>query len=118
MESFFDAVPSIAVDHAVLERSSHVAFVEAQFRWDDVGSWRRCSGPAPLDGDGNVAVGSVHLVDCRDTVAWGEDGPVVAWGVEGMVVVRAMGVTFVCPRDGPGNSKSLLAQLPGELVDP
>lgn len=118
VESFFDAVPSIAVDHAVLERSPHVAFVEAQFRWDDVGSWEALQRTRPLDAGGNIAVGSVHLVDCRDTVAWGEDGPVVAWGVEGMVVVRAMGITFVCPRGRARELKSLLGQLPEELVDP
>lgn len=116
--AFFEAVPTIAVDHAVLERSPHVAFVEAQFRWDDVGSWEALQRTRPLDERGNVAAGSAHLVDCRDTVVWGEDGPVVAWGVEGMVVVRAMGVTFVCPRGRARELKSLLGQLPEELVDP
>lgn len=116
--AFFDAVPSIAVDHAVLERSSRVAFVEAQFRWDDVGSWEALQRTRPADERGNVAVGSVHMVDCRDTVAWGEDGPVVAWGVEGMVVVRARGVTFVCPLGRARDLKTLLGQLPQELMDP
>lgn len=118
VSAFFDAVPSIAVDHAVLERSPHVAFVEASFRWDDVGSWEALQRTRTPDEGGNVAVGSAHLVDCRDTVAWGEDGPVVAWGLEGMVVVRAMGVTFVCPRGRARELKSLLGQLPEELADP
>lgn len=116
--AFFDAVPTLAVDHAVLERSAQVAFVDAPFRWDDVGSWEALQRTRSADERGNVAVGSVHLVDCRDTIAWGEDGPVVAWGVEGMVVVRARGITFVCPRGRARDLKSLLAQLPGELMDP
>jgi len=118
IEAFFRAVPSMAVDHAVLERSARVAAVDANFRWDDVGSWEALSRTRPADARGNVGVGAVHQVDCDDTVAWGEEGPVVLWGVTGLVVVRAGGVTLVCPRERAADLKTLLAQLPGELVNP
>ena len=36
---FFGAVKPIAVDHAVLERSSRVLVVPGDFGWDDVGTW-------------------------------------------------------------------------------
>ena len=118
VDAFFLAVPAMAVDHAVLERSRRVAAVDATFRWDDVGSWEALSRTRPADARGNVGVGAVHQVDCDHTVAWGEEGPVVLWGVEGLVVVRAGGVTLVCPRERAADLKTLLAQLPAGLVQP
>jgi len=118
VEAFFQAVPPVAVDHAVLERSQRVAAVDATFRWDDVGSWEALSRTQPADSRGNVGVGAVHQIDCDHTVAWGEDGPVILWGVEGLVVVRAGGVTLVCPRERTADLKTLLAQLPEDLVHP
>ena len=35
----FPQMNSIAIDRAVLERSSRVCVIEAPFQWDDVGSW-------------------------------------------------------------------------------
>lgn len=112
---FFDAVPSIAVDHAVLERSSRVGTVDSSFRWDDVGSWEALARTRTPDDAGNVGVGPVHAMDCRNTVAWGEGGPVVLWGVEDLVVVHSGGVTLVCPRERAPHLKTLLSLLPPEL---
>lgn len=118
VESFYREAPSIAVDHAVLERSDRVATVDATFRWDDVGSWEALARTRPGDSAGNVSVGRVHTVDCRDTLAWSDEGPVVLWGVEGLVVVRSGGVTLVMPRERAPHLKELVEGLPPEVVSP
>lgn len=118
VEAFYREVPSIAVDHAVLERSGQVATVDAAFDWDDVGSWEALARTRPADSAGNVAVGDVHAVECRDTLAWSEEGPVVLWGVEGLVVVRAGGVTLVMPRERAPRLKELVEGLPIGVVSP
>jgi mannose-1-phosphate guanylyltransferase len=117
-EAFFEAVPSISVDEAVLERSGRVGTVEATFSWDDVGAWDALGRTVPGDPDGNHALGDGHLVETRNSLVWAEDGPVVLFGVEGLVVVRSQGVTLVARRDRSAGLKELLSRLPPELTDP
>lgn len=114
-EAYFEAVPTISVDEAVLERSGRVGTVEATFRWDDVGSWEALSRTVAGDEAGNHARGEVHAVDSRNCLAWGEDGPVVLFGVEDLVVVRSGNVTLVTRRGRASDLKSLLDRLPEGL---
>lgn len=114
-EEFFARTPSIAIDHAVLERSDRVGVVRATFDWDDVGAWDAVLRTRPADAAGNVVMGDGHAVDSRGCVVCGEDGPVVTYGVDDLVVVRTGGVTFVAHRDRAPDLKTLLAQLPEPL---
>lgn len=118
VEGFFDTVPSISVDHAVLERSGRVAVVDATFEWDDVGSWSALRRTRPLDAHGNVSVGPVRAVDSSGTIGASDGDPVVLWGVEDLVVVRASGITFVTPRERAPHLKDLLEELPDQLRNP
>lgn len=118
VETFFDAVPNISVDEAVMERSRHVGAVRATFEWDDVGSWESLSRTLPADVSGNVSVGEVYPIDSGNSIVWTEEGPVVLFGVEGLVVVRSGGMTFVASRKSAGEIKKHLAQLPEHLVNP
>ena len=45
----FRALPDISIDYALLERASHTSMVEAQFEWDDLGSWDAMSRFLPPD---------------------------------------------------------------------
>ncbi|MDX1567908.1 MAG: sugar phosphate nucleotidyltransferase [Longimicrobiales bacterium] len=117
-EKFFQEAPKISVDEAVLERSSRVAAVEADFRWDDVGSWEalaRNRSPGP---DGNVVQGRARFVDSRDNIVYSEEKPVVLFGVDDLVVVRTGDVTLVTRRDRAPRLKELLDELPEELRNP
>jgi hypothetical protein len=53
--------------------------------------------------------------DSEDTVAWGEDGPVVVDGVRGLVVVRAGGRVLVTTRERAERLKDLLEALPERI---
>ena len=114
-EEFFARAPTIAVDHAVLERSRRVGVVRATFAWDDVGAWdalARTRARLPPD---NCVVGEGYAVDSRGTTIYADAGPVVAFGVDDLVIVRTSAVTFVVRRDRTPDLKRLLAELPEEL---
>jgi mannose-1-phosphate guanylyltransferase len=118
VEGFFQAVPDISVDQAVLERSRRVASIRATFRWDDVGCWEALSRTFPADEDGNVAVGSVHLLDATGNIILTEEGKVVLFGVDNLVVVRRGDLVLVAKRDRTPDLKTLLKTLPPEMTDP
>lgn len=115
IDAFFSRVPSLSIDHALLERSDRVAVVPATFRWDDIGSWDALFRTRPRDATDNVTVGDAHIVDSRGTAVYADDGPVVAFGVDDLVIVRTAGVTFVMPRRKSADLKILLERIPDRL---
>lgn len=114
-EEFFHRAPTISIDEALLERSDRVSVVRATFAWDDVGAWDAVARTREGDAAGNVLLGEAYAVDSRNTVLYGDGGPVVAFGVDDLVVVRTEGVTFVAHRDRSPDLKKLLEQLPEAL---
>lgn len=95
----YESIPSISVDHAVLEKHDRVEVIPCDFAWDDVGSFAALGRHLPADAAGNHGVGSALAVDARRCITWAEDGGLVALlGVEDLIVVHAHGVTLVAPR--------------------
>jgi mannose-1-phosphate guanylyltransferase len=111
-EAFFAAVTPIAIDVSHFERSRRVMVVPGRFPWDDVGTWAALARVRPGDASGNIVVGAAFVRESADTVAWGDDGPVVVDGVSGLVVVRARGRVLVTTRERAGRLKELLEALP------
>lgn len=117
VDGFFSAVPSLTIDHGLMERSPNIAVVKAEFEWDDVGAWAALMRVRPLDQQGSLLVGDATAVESRDSLVWAEDGPVVVLGLDHVLVVRASGITFVAPLHRAVDLKKLLAELPADLRD-
>jgi mannose-1-phosphate guanylyltransferase len=116
--SFFERVPSLSIDHGLLERSTQVGVIPATFDWDDAGAWDAISRTRASDEKGNVAVGDAHVVESSDCIAWADEGSVVLFGAHDLVVVRANGITLVAPRGRAPDLKRLLDRLPARLREP
>ena len=102
----------VAVDVAVLERTTRLAVVTGTFPWDDIGSWDALLRIRKRDGHGNVTVGNVTLGDdVRDCVVWAENERIAVVGVEDTVVVRANGHTLVMPMGQADKLKALVQRL-------
>jgi mannose-1-phosphate guanylyltransferase len=109
---FFAAVTPVAVDVAVLERTTRLAVVTGAFAWDDIGSWDALLRVRRRDARGNVTVGTVTLSDdVKNSVVWAENEDIAVSGVEDMVVVRANGHTLVMPTGHPDKLKALVQKL-------
>jgi mannose-1-phosphate guanylyltransferase/mannose-6-phosphate isomerase len=55
----FAKSPSISIDYAVMEKTSHAAVVPCEIGWSDVGSWSALWDVSAQDADGNVLIGDV-----------------------------------------------------------
>jgi mannose-1-phosphate guanylyltransferase len=109
---FFAAVTPVAVDVAVLERTTRLAVVTGTFSWDDIGSWDALLRIRRRDTRGNVTVGNVTLSDdVKNSVIWAENEDIAVAGVEDMVVIRANGHTLVMPTGRPDKLKALVQGL-------
>jgi mannose-1-phosphate guanylyltransferase len=95
LERVYARIPSISVDHGVLERADNVAVVPAAFPWDDLGSWTALGRL----GKGGFRRGDVDAVGSPGLIAWAEQGTVAVIGVPGIVVVHTPEVTLVVAKD-------------------
>jgi len=111
----FASLPSISIDHAVMEKTQEVLVVPVDPGWSDVGSWDAAADLHATDAAGNAfagdpgAVDQVVLVGSRDCFVYasGDPGrPIALVGVEDLIVVDAGDALLVCRR---GDSQSVRA---------
>jgi len=65
---YFNAVPSISIDYAVMEKSKRVAVIPCDVGWSDVGTWK---GLYELSKKGGVIVASETLAVMREQLGLG-----------------------------------------------
>lgn len=112
---FFAAVAPVSIDVGLLERSNRVAVVQADFAWDDIGTWEALARVRPVDAAGNVAVGPAFLDGATGCIAWSDGPPIVTVGVQDLVIVAANGRFLVLPRERAADLKQVLDQLPPDV---
>ncbi len=97
----FQDLPSISIDHALLERSDNVYVVQSEFEWDDVGSWEALSRALESDPEFNRLIGDAHAVDASGNLVFNESGSqaVFLLGVHDLTVVVTHDAILVCPLD-------------------
>jgi mannose-1-phosphate guanylyltransferase len=96
----YPALPSISIDHGVMEKASGILTLPGDFGWNDVGAWSALPEVLARDAQGNfVRGGAVVTQDAHGNVVLTDAGTVVALvGVEDLVVVRAGDAVLVMPR--------------------
>ena len=105
----FKELPRISIDYALMERAQNVRVVEAQFSWDDVGSWRAVERYRGTDDAGNITEGRTVLVDTQGSTVLATGGRVVATlGVENLLVVDTAEALLICPRERAEEIKKLV----------
>ena len=61
----YPTLPSISIDHGVMEKASGIVTVPAAVGWDDVGSWAALPAVRGADAAGNTVVGNALVIDGR-----------------------------------------------------
>jgi len=112
LETEFPQMPSISIDYAVLEKTSHVCVLEAPFEWDDVGSWQALPRLMQPGGNGNTVEGLVCEVDSSGCIARSTDDHLIALvGVKDLIVVHTPTATLVADKRNEDSIKQLVAEL-------
>ena len=108
----YQKLKKISIDYAVMEKARDIAVVEADFDWDDVGSWTALERHFPQDKAGNTSVGKTLLIDAAGCIVSTDDRHIVgAIGLEDVIVVHTRDATLVCPKDRANDVKALVAEL-------
>ncbi|MEW6681527.1 MAG: mannose-1-phosphate guanylyltransferase/mannose-6-phosphate isomerase [Nitrospirota bacterium] len=99
LRALYEAAEAVSIDYAVLERSTRVAVVPAEFGWSDVGSWAALDDVAVKDERGNVLSGRVVDVDSQRSIVYAQDRVVATIGLNDLIVVDTPDATLVCAKD-------------------
>lgn len=93
----FAAVPSLAFDHAVMEKYDRVGVIPSDFGWSDVGSWLAAYEHAPRDGDGNAVEPGSGVIGGTGNILRSSGPRIVALGVEGLMILATDDIVLVAP---------------------
>jgi mannose-1-phosphate guanylyltransferase/mannose-6-phosphate isomerase len=94
----FGSSPSIAIDHAVLERTRNAAVAVADFAWSDIGSWSAVWEAQACDANGNAVRGPAILEAAEDCLIFSEGPQIAASGVSGLVIVATPERVLIVPK--------------------
>lgn len=107
----YAASPDIAVDYAVMERTSHAATIALNAGWNDIGSWAAVFDVATKDANNNSAQGDVLMQDCSDCLVHGNSRLVTAIGMRNTVIVETADAVLVMDAAQAQHTKTMVAQL-------
>ena len=102
VSAHYPEVPSISIDHGIMEHASDMRVVRADFGWNDVGSWAALPSIRPTDAHGNVVLGGDIVVhDSTGSVIVSEPGApfVGVVGAHDLVVVATPDAILVVRKD-------------------
>jgi len=118
LAEIFPKLPSISIDHGVMEKADKLAVVQGDFGWSDVGSWESAWELAKKDDDGNALPDGAVVVDARNNLAVdlttradGKKKIVALIGVSDLVIVETDDALLVIPRDRAQDVRSAVDVL-------
>ena len=113
--SAFEALESVSIDYALMERAKQVVMVNATFPWDDIGTWSALERSREADARGNVTQGDPVLIDSEGCIVYNEDGAdvraVAVIGATDLVVVVTKDAVMVVPKDRTEDVKKAVQAL-------
>jgi mannose-1-phosphate guanylyltransferase len=107
----FGALPRISIDYGIVEKTSGLRLIPAQFTWDDIGNWASLERALASDSSGNTTRGSCTLLESNDCIIYSRDGTIATFGVSNLVIVEAYGKVLVCSKDRAADLKKLVSSL-------
>ncbi|MEM7609207.1 MAG: sugar phosphate nucleotidyltransferase, partial [Myxococcota bacterium] len=108
----YGELPSVSIDHGVMEKSSGVKVAVGDFEWSDLGSWATAYELSEKGAGENAFEGDVLAHNAKRNLVRAPEGKVVALvGVDDLVVVDTGDALLITPREGCQDVREIVAQL-------
>jgi mannose-1-phosphate guanylyltransferase / mannose-6-phosphate isomerase len=104
-------LPSISLDHGVMEKADNVAVLPVDMRWSDVGTWAALYELFPKDDRGNILLGRTLDRDSKNSLVFSQNRLVATIGLEDAIVVDTADASLVCHRHRAQEVRELVAEL-------
>lgn len=110
----YGSLPSISIDHGVMEKAEGVAVLPGDFGWSDVGSWTTAWELEEKDARDNAVAPDTEavLIDTEGVYVRSSGGKVVALiGVRDLMVVDTPDALLVVPRERAQDVREIVRLL-------
>ena len=107
---FYEKLPRISFDYAVMEHLKNVEVVKGDFGWDDVGSYAAFDKHFRRGKDGNIVLGDVKAVESDGCTAVAKGAKIALLGVKNLVVVTTKDAVLVVSKNRVAELKKLFAK--------
>jgi mannose-1-phosphate guanylyltransferase len=116
LHSVFPALPSVSIDHGVMEKASAVAVVRGDFGWNDVGSWESAWELSAKDEAGNALPDDAVAVDARgnyvcDRTTSASKRVYAIVGASDLILVETDDAVLLIPRDRAQDVRAVVERL-------
>jgi len=114
----YGQLPSVSIDHGVMEKAKRVLVVPGRFGWSDLGSWTTAWELEERDASDNGVTPDTIAVDARGCYVRTSEKKIVALvGVRDLIVVDTEDALLVVPRDRAQDVRDVVAILAGRKDD-
>jgi mannose-1-phosphate guanylyltransferase/mannose-6-phosphate isomerase len=109
----WDAVDSISIDYAIMEKSKNLVAIPYLSKWSDLGGWDAVWLETGKDPSGNVTSVGANAIDCTDTLLRSEDNQqqLVGLGLSNILAVAMPDAVLVAHKDRAQDVKRVVDEL-------
>lgn len=108
----YSHIKNISIDYGVMEKSSEVYVMLADFGWSDLGSWDALHHISDKDDDHNSVRGNALLYKTTNTLVKGpKDLLMVVQGLDDYLVTVSDNVLLICRRDDENQFRDFVADV-------
>lgn len=68
---------SISIDYAIMEKSSDIYMIPADFNWDDIGSWKALERYLKNDSNNNYSNTDTHFINSKNNLVFSDSKDIV-----------------------------------------
>ena len=112
LSAIYAKIPRESIDYAVMEKSSRVSVVPANFDWNDLGSWDALEAVMNKEQDNTVAAAKRLLVcQAKGNIVFTPGKVAALIGVDDLVVVSNEQAVLIVPKSRAQEVKNIVAQI-------
>lgn len=113
IHEIYNQLHSISIDYALMEKADNVAVVNAQFSWDDIGSWTSLERTKSHDENNNITEGKNLIVQTNNSIIINHNPSqyVTTYGVNDLIVVVTPDGIMITPKNDAQNVKKIVEEL-------
>jgi mannose-1-phosphate guanylyltransferase len=112
IEKEYQSFEKISIDYAVMEKAKDVIVIEADFVWDDVGTWNAVERWNEKDVLKNTVLGMHHGIDTHSCIIVNNESHLITTiGVSDLIIVHTKDATLICSKQESEKIKKLVEEL-------
>lgn len=108
----YSNIKPVSIDYGVMETAGRVCVIEADFSWNDVGSWEAVYNLSDKDPENNAVEAPERiLLESKNNYIYSTRKMVAAVGIEDLVVVDTDDALLICKKEESQKVKELVEAL-------